>query len=139
MYGVNKVILIGTAITKPRLKYRKDVAICKFDLQTKEAVRMPNGKWGHKRRKHSIVSYGHLAEQCIDNVGKGITYLVDGSLDYSINQAQRRVAIVRAALIQPLQTAYYQPGNDDYGTKVVVERHSDTAAEEATSPDKPSA
>jgi len=77
---MNKAIIVGRLGQDPELKTTTGGSICNFSVATSESW---TDKEGHKQERtewHRVVTFGKLAEICVQYVSKGSQVLVDGKI-----------------------------------------------------------
>jgi len=93
MRGINKVILLGTLGTDPIVKYSKTgTPVATVSLVTNQSwTDKETGKVNTKAEWHNLVFFGKDAENAGQNLRKGGTIYVEGSLQKSSWKENRGV------------------------------------------------
>ncbi|MDI6788977.1 MAG: single-stranded DNA-binding protein [Planctomycetota bacterium] len=81
MAGINKVILIGNLGADPELRYTPSgVAVANLKIATNENFTSKTGEKQTKTEWHKIVTFGKLAEICVQYLNKGRQVYIEGRI-----------------------------------------------------------
>jgi len=81
MIGINKVILIGNAGSKPEFNILNDgTPVAKISLATTESYRLKNGELSTKTEWHPVVAWRGLATLAHQYVHSGSLLYIEGKL-----------------------------------------------------------
>lgn len=80
MSGVNKAIVLGFLGKDPTSKQLGNGIVCNFDVATSERFKGKDGEQQEKTEWHRVVTFGRLAEICVEHLKKGRQVFVEGRL-----------------------------------------------------------
>jgi len=98
--SVNKAFLVGRLGNTPSINYStKGVAFATFRMATNERRKDSEGNLKEHTEWHSVVTFGRLAELCVQYLAKGRQVLVEGSIRTSSWEDEEKNSKFRTEII----------------------------------------